>query len=276
MKNNKTTVISKNDAKTLEETRKKIIDLKKNITKTYIGMARLLMYVSEATVASKPIYKHWGFDTFEQYCEEELNMSSRKAEMLISISKFVDNKILADPSFKGKEEYILSEIDQIGWSKAYLLPKVVVTPKDFDRWVDTAKKMGRREFRQFVVGNNSTFNAESEDGKPQKFVSYNFKVINSGSDIVDTVFDHIRRVNGENLVNGPMGDGMVLVRLCQHYLSNLNDNSYSIDSILTSIMDTYGIKEINIKYLDGKEHTIERQDGNAINNGKEKQDEISG
>ncbi|MEM4205780.1 MAG: hypothetical protein QXQ43_00685 [Nitrososphaerota archaeon] len=264
MSKNNAELIKAKDAQALSDIRSKILEFKKNITKTYIDLARLLAKVSENVVSGKPIYKHWGYDTFARYCEEELNISVRKAEMLIAIAKFVDNKILVDPAFKGKEEQVLAEIDQIGWVKAYLLPRVVVTPKDFDRWINAAKKMGKKEFRELVVGKKVGDDIE-ESGKPQKFISFNLKLISSGADIVNMVFDHIRKVNGENLISGPVGDGMVLVRLCQHYLSNLSDNSYSIEGILSSIMDTYDIDELTIKYSNGEIKTISKKkgDGNA-------------
>jgi len=252
MTNNKVKVLTKKEAEAIQETRKKIIEFKKNITKSYIGLARLLDYVNNSVVANKPLYMHWGYNSFVDYCENELNMSVRKAEMLISISKFIDSKLLADKSYEGKEEVILSEIDQIGWAKAYLLLRVVNNSKDFFAWTSKAKQMGKRELRELIIG-KTIKSDEIDNGKPVKFTPFNFKVISSGADIVRSALEHIRSINGENIIGGAIGDGLLLVRMCQHYISNMADASIvDKEAFLTSVMEMYNIESMEVYYENGE------------------------
>lgn len=253
-------LLTAKDAKTLEEVRKKILDLKKNITKTYIDLARLLAYVREATVNHKPIYIHFGYKTFEEYCDKELNMAVRKAQMLIEISRFVD-KLLAGEKNKEVETAILAELDAIGWVKAYLLPRVVNNTKDFFPWAKKAKELGKKEFKELVMGRPSV---DIDDGKPVRFEPMHFKIISSGVDIVKSALEHVRAVNGENIISGPAGDGMLLVRLCQHYLSNLKDGSGNVQELIKSIVANYdGIVSIRVTYDDGQTEEYRKGDANV-------------
>jgi len=266
---NPTDIISKKDAEKLEEIRRQIMTYKKDITKAYYSLARLLNYVRRAMVNGKPIYAIWGYSTFEEYCEEELHYSIRKGQMLAAIADMIETKVLPTCNDKNAEQVVISDIDEIGWVKANMLVKVVNNKKDFDMWVGRAKKLGKKDLAELVYA-RPLKGGDLEDGKPEKFVNMKIQLLPSGQEVVGAVFEHIRRVNGENLISGPSGDGMVLVRLCQHYLSNLKDDHSVVDvnDLLTSIMDTYEISEITYVNAAGEKIAIKKKDQN---NGEQEQ-----
>lgn len=242
-------IVSSKDMEILEKVRKQIIEDKRNITKTYLDLAEKLYYVRNAKVKGKTVYNIWGYTTFQEYCDKELNMSDRKAELLIHIYLFASKMV--ELSQSKNKEYVVSEIDSVGWAKASLLTKVVNTPKELPTWIDKAKQMSVKDLKALIVGDSKVFNGELSDNEG-RFLSYNFKVLKSGKDVVDSTLEHIRQVNGENIISGPAGDGMCLVRLCQHYLSNLSDFNFDLESLLGSIMENHNIVKMTIEYANGE------------------------
>jgi len=115
----------------VQETRNRINKFKKNITESFIELARLLDYARNSMVAGKPLYVHWGYDSFSDYCKNELNMSIEKVKILISISRFIDSSPLNDDPYEDEEDIILDEISQMGWTKADLLLHYVSDNKNF-------------------------------------------------------------------------------------------------------------------------------------------------
>jgi hypothetical protein len=185
--------------------------------------------------------------------------------MLAAIADMIETKVLPTCNDKNAEQVVISDIDEIGWVKANMLVKVVNNKKDFDMWVGRAKKLGKKELAELIYAKPPK-GGELEDGKPDKFITIKIQLLPSGHEVVSAVFEHIRRINGENLISGPSGDGMVLVRLCQHYLSNLKDDHSvaDVNALLTSIMETYEIKEIAYVNAEGEKIVIKQEGKNNV------------
>lgn len=108
-----------------QELRDTILKIVKNIQKEYLRLSKLLYEVKVSGV-----FKEWGYDSFDDYCEIELKMSRRKGFYLASLYE----TIKALPSDAEKE------FERIGdWSKAVQIVRVIkVEPDNYKKWIDIA------------------------------------------------------------------------------------------------------------------------------------------
>lgn len=113
--------------------REEIIRAKQNIEEGYLDLSQLL---SEAY--HKEYYLEWGFDTFETYCKEELDVAYRKSMYLVDIWDKV--KSLNLPKDK---------VAKLGWAKLKDLA-AVLTSENSEEWLEKAEKMTSREVTEAV------------------------------------------------------------------------------------------------------------------------------
>ena len=106
-----------------------ILELKKTYERTYFRMAELLYRVS-----TEKLYRRIGpgYKSFEDYSEQELEFSFRKAKYLASIWWWFGIEMAGHPK-------LLSEAHSIGWSKAKELVRVVDL-KNADQWFGLARE----------------------------------------------------------------------------------------------------------------------------------------
>lgn len=117
-----------------EELRQKIKDLKHTIDRGYFELAGLLM-----RAYSTGVFRNWGFATWKEYIEEDLEMSLRKAQYLMSIWQWFE-KTVDDPAVKEKVEHL-------GWGKLKSLAGIV-DESNVDDWVDRAEHMTSLELAE--------------------------------------------------------------------------------------------------------------------------------
>jgi hypothetical protein len=113
--------------------RKKAKELSGQLETSYMELAKILHEVSEPGAADvPPLYKQWGFETFENYAQEELNLHERKAKHLRRIWYRLEVE-LAGLSHETKVKII-----QLGWTKVRELIRVL-TVQNADEWAERAK-----------------------------------------------------------------------------------------------------------------------------------------
>jgi hypothetical protein len=127
--------------KEAEEIRKRLVELKGVIESSYLEVGKLLGEVCECTLDSgKQLWKHWGFASFDEYCEREMGFRQRKGYHLLSIYK----QCISGPIPK-------AEFEKIGWSKASILAPLissgVITEENVHRWVEKANEKTYDELR---------------------------------------------------------------------------------------------------------------------------------
>jgi hypothetical protein len=113
--------------------RKAILEKRDNIEHGFIDFAQLL---SEAY--HKEFHLQWGYETWEEYCNSELDVHYRKAMYYVDIWDKV--KQLELPK---------KDVVKLGWTKMKDLA-AVITEENAKEWMKKAKKMTSRELTEAV------------------------------------------------------------------------------------------------------------------------------
>lgn len=156
-----------------------ISSLKQRIDATHMELAGCLEYAFEVQA-----FRDWGFPTWRDYIEGELEISIRKAEYLQRNWRWFA-KIIKDPSVRQK-------IEEIGWTKASLLVGVV-DESNVDHWVKTAKQNNRDKLKQIV--NNAKAGSKEKDGgniklgKPEVFTNMTFRLTPEQKENIESALD---------------------------------------------------------------------------------------
>ena len=118
-----------------EQLRARLRDARRRVVTLFMEVAKDLH-----TVNRDDLWQKWGFKTFGEYCESELDFSRRKAEMLIATyDKFAVRMLKARPDAP-------EIIEELGWTKAYTVTPIVTDDgKNLDEWVDRAGNCTVRE-----------------------------------------------------------------------------------------------------------------------------------
>jgi hypothetical protein len=124
--------------------RKQLVELKTRVESTYLEIGRLLADVRDkVTAGGKPLWKTWGFDTFDRYCEEELGFRERKGFYLLSVYKSTLEGPLTSKA-----------VEKLGSTKALILAplatKGIMTKDNSEEWVEKAKESTTDELRSMV------------------------------------------------------------------------------------------------------------------------------
>lgn len=115
-------VVSKREVRA-EEVRKQILEAKDNIEGGYMTLAQLLY----ETWTNKYYDNEWGYETFEDWCKEELNMKYRTARYLVIIAQAVNKHGL-------KWERVVA----IGWTKMRSIAPML-TDENAGSWLEQAE-----------------------------------------------------------------------------------------------------------------------------------------
>lgn len=127
-----------------EAIRKRLVELKGVIESSYLEVGKLLGEVCEKTLeGGKNLWKYWGFESFDEYCEREMGFRQRKGYHLLSIYK----QCISGPIPK-------DDFEKIGWSKASILAPLVssgvITEENVHRWMEKAKEKTYDELRSMT------------------------------------------------------------------------------------------------------------------------------
>jgi hypothetical protein len=117
-----------------ERVRGRILDLKGEVEKLYVELAELLYQVVHSTLNGDPLWRAWGYNTFEDYAQYELGMKRAKAYYFMQIWKELHIKA-------GISKERLAEVD---WSAAKELAPLaktgILTEENSEEWLDKAKQ----------------------------------------------------------------------------------------------------------------------------------------
>lgn len=121
---------TQNDAQTVEGLRDETIKLVNDVDRAYFTIGGNL-----SQIARSGLHESWGFDSFEDYIEEELGFARRKAYYLIAIyEKAVELGVTDD-------DEAVEQLTSIGWTKAREILAYVTSRDEFNEWVGRASGM---------------------------------------------------------------------------------------------------------------------------------------
>jgi len=123
--------------------RRRARTLMKTLDVGYMELAEILYLVNEMTIDGDPrkaaVFNAWGYDTFAEWAEDELNLHRRKAERLRRI--FYDINLLDQD---GLEPKVRKRLIELGWSKVRDLLRVV-SVKNAEQWIDMGENLSYPE-----------------------------------------------------------------------------------------------------------------------------------
>jgi len=143
---------------------KKIRDRAKELSSQldtgYMEMAQILWTVYDMTlkgdITQRALFKSWGYETFADYTEKELNLHRRKAERLRAIWFILKVQLAAMPEPDRKR------IIALGWSKVREMIRVL-TLGNAKKWIKLAEQASYPELYEAI----QDFLKKKEAGKVQ-------------------------------------------------------------------------------------------------------------
>jgi hypothetical protein len=113
--------------------RKTVLGLKDKMEHLYIEFAEQLYLVVHSTVKGTSLWETWGYDSFEDYAQQELGMKRAKAYYFMQIWK----QLHINAGIPKKK------LAELNWSKAKelspLVKQGVLTEENRDEWIHKAK-----------------------------------------------------------------------------------------------------------------------------------------
>jgi hypothetical protein len=204
-------------AKRAGEVRDLIQKEKKNIEKGYIALAQLLHETWE-----NAYFIRWAYDSFQEYCQEELGIQYRRAKYYVSI---------ADTVKKLGIEW--EEIEDIGWTKMrVLLPIIEEDPKG---WITLAEAHPVREL-EAMVKDAKDLGIDITSQGDEKVISLSLKMTQSQADIIFSALDKAKEaIESES-------NEMALEQISYDYVMSIEDTNTPLPNIISWIERNYGVK----------------------------------
>lgn len=121
--------------------RDEAISVKEDMEHDALRMGKILFFVKHVPAESKkPLWKTWGYPSFDAYCERELGFREQKGYRLLSIYEVTTKGILRP-----------ADVERLGWSKASVIAPLansgIVTIENAHKWVETGENSSYDELR---------------------------------------------------------------------------------------------------------------------------------
>lgn len=126
--------------------RQRVLDTKNQVDSGYIDLARDL-----ATIYHSAYYRDWGFKTFKQYCESELEFKYGKAATLVKIWDRVGGSGISQ-----------ERLEEIGWTKLRHMLRAVGDDEDIGDYLDRAENMTLQQIADLVAEKKGTLSGNSD------------------------------------------------------------------------------------------------------------------
>lgn len=169
------------------------------------------------------------YKTFKEYAENEVGVSGRKADYLVSIHRFFVINLKM-------EEALIGRLKSLGWSKCKELIGVVDL-KNADEWIEKAESMTvtqlAEECRAAMKGGQSP---------PSEVTRKSFTLMDDQIEIVDEALKHAGTISDSDK------DGNLLTLVCQGYLASAvrPTTGSTKRAFLRQIERTLGMKLIGV------------------------------
>jgi len=140
--------------------RRRAKDLSAQLETAYMELGRILYQVYDVPIngdpKNGPIFKQWGYESFQQYAEVELNLKRRKAEHLRSIFYRLEVELA------GMNPALKQQIINLGWCKVRELVRVL-TLRNAAEWLERAKVCSYPELVEAIARYRQEYSNMPED-----------------------------------------------------------------------------------------------------------------
>lgn len=207
-----------------QDLRREVIEAKSESEAAYWRLAGALFIVWNESA-----YEEWGYSSFNDYVDSELDMQRRKAQYLVAIAGW----------FGDQNDDVQAWVKGIGWTKARELVGVV-DDDNAREWKDIAESSSLRELTVAVkehktggsTGGEGESSASEDRPKPKRFMLFEGQMDNVESALAQS-----------KIAAGTDKDGHALDMICTEYLAQ-NGVLTTLQDYLTRVESVIGKKLI--------------------------------
>lgn len=199
--------------------RKQLRDLNSEVEKNYLVIAELMH-----TVRNGELYATWGFNTFEQYSDDELGIQKRKAYYLTDVWQMVKDFRLPK-----------AKVQKIGWTKMREL-KGVIDVENAKEILALAAKLSHRQLKEEIFKKYTR--KDTKNRTLPTLTTMTFKMQSDESSILTDGLEQAKAlIESDNNVTA-------LVHIVQSWLEDLGatPKARTIEDEVKYIEKTYGVK----------------------------------
>lgn len=198
-----------------KEVRKQLADSQDAIEANYIVLSRLLLETWE-----NAYYIHWGYDSFTEYCQEELGMHYRKARYLVTVAEAVR-----------RSKVSWDDVVGIGWTSMRAIARVM-TYKTAEDWLEKARNHTADELNELVRNSLSGV----DPGEP-KVVSVQLRMNEDESSIIMDAVDRAKEITGSNSTVA------ALEHICYSWIQQSAEGpkKVTLETVLRWVQKEYGV-----------------------------------
>jgi len=178
-------------------------------------------------VYAEDLYRGWGFDSFREYIEKELNMHMRWAQILVQLQEW----------FAKMPPNIQKWIRENGWTKARMLMGKM-TVENAAEWRNKIAGKSVAEIKELMKAEREAAGGGGEgggDGGEDTATSKNFKLFGPQRENVDRALEKAGEMSGSDK------DGHNLDLICTDFLAT-NAGVDSVQDVLRKMEKTLGVR----------------------------------
>ena len=260
-----------------EKLRKQVLTLRDTIEKSYYGLGKELRRVMDGRLRDgTPVWKSWGFVSFDDYCERELGFRERKAYYLLDVFASVENGPFSE-----------EDVERLGWTKAAslapLVKKGIITQNNVSDWLDKTQGKSYQELREITskakscaakVASEARSEATKNGTDPDKAVAEAVGKISAESvDIqksTDTIYMFRVGFHEEQWnvwqtalkkakdITGSDKDAWLVECIASAFLAEcLNNRDDMLEVMLSRLEEAYGVKILAVNHAGEVQHCHE-------------------
>lgn len=171
-------------------------------------------------------YRSWGFDSWTEYVEQELDINLRKAQYLVKLQKW----------FATMTPAIQKWIMDLGWTKARMLMHVV-DKTNAAEWKNRVTGKTVAEIEEMLKANRDSVSSEGggSDDSSEKARRRSFALFPDQDEIVTKALEKASEIAESEK------EGHLLSLICMDYIANATD-IFTRDDFLKGIERNLGLK----------------------------------
>lgn len=218
------------------------------IEESYIVLAQLLHESVE-----NGYFVRWGYSTFDEYVNEELGISYRKAAYLVQIANVVKSLRID-----------WKDIEGIGWTRMRTIVPALKQDGVVGDWLELAGELSVKDLEKLVKDNK--IGAEISSSGGDAVVTLKFRVTKEQSDIIMDALSYAKKsIDAED-------DVMALEQMAFDYImkSGADPERIGLEDICQWVEDQYGVElavmgreEVTDIVGDENENAVREVQGNA-------------
>lgn len=225
------------------EIRQKALELRNKVGEDYWELSIVL-----TDIYNNDRYRSWGFDTWKDYVDQELDFTIRKAQYMVKIQSWFDTLTPAMQEF----------FKSLGWVKCRMLMPVVVK-ENAKSWKKRIEGKTLKEIEDIIKGDRKDISGkESGPDDPgdsgstssnDSLVRRSFSLYTGQDEVVSNAISKAKDIGETDK------DGHALSLICMDYLASSAD-LIDMVSMFKHLEDITGLKIVAFKPVDGNNDEI--------------------